>query len=103
MLGDFYFGKKSLILLYFKNHNKEFCEVLGGEHLKNSEKICLLFSNENEKQVLDRLKKLNVIVYCQPTQLPISSLKLTKGDAVFKNISTSNANVIRNLGIFVTV
>lgn len=44
-----------------------------------------------------------MIVYCQPGGLPISTVKLTRGAEVFANLASSNANYIRNFGIFVTV
>ncbi len=41
--------------------------------------------------------------YAQPGENSPSDITLTKGNQVFRNISTNNADYIRNLGFFVTV
>lgn len=108
ILGDFLFGKKRVMQKYFEmNSEKNKLYVKFNEMFKQQksevDKYCLLFTNENLTKIKNSLKNVNGYVYAQPGTVPNVNVKFEKGTEVLKNLATSNAEHLRNLGVFVTV
>ena len=88
---------------FFHGVNNEFSDKIKNLKSMTNEKFSLFFTNSTEAEVSAIMPKLNHTVFAQPATVPMSTILLTKGTDVFNNVSVTNANYIRNLGIFVSV
>lgn len=80
----------------------KFSGILGS--LKSpTESLCLFFTNDSLKEVEKNLKDIKPYCYVQPGQPAMATITLNEGTEVFKSISTSNAEHLRNLGLDITV
>lgn len=108
ILGDFLFGKKRVMQKYFEiNSEKNNLYIKFNEMFKQIksevDKHCLLFTNQNLTKIKKSLKSITGFVFAQPGTIPNVNVKFEKGTEVLKNLATSNAEHLRNLGVFVTV
>ena len=102
--GEFYFGKKTLLMKALESQKDKFAELK--DFLKSStflQKVCFYFTNSDQNEIQEQLNKLYQESYAQPGELSPTNITLSKGNQVFQSISTNNADYIRSLGFFVTV
>ena len=103
--GELVFGKKSVLAKFFENMGEKDENYLkASEFLKNVDsQVTVLFTNESIEDIQKQIVNTDVTVFAQPGTKALATVELQPGNEVFDHISTSNANYLRNLGVFVTV
>ena len=105
-LSQVVFGKKRIIKLALQQYSESkpehedmnlLCDFLKGPS------VAIIFSNLQSSVLDEKLKKFSQIEYAQPGHPSPANIVLTKGDAVFTSLSTSNDTHLKKLGLDVLV
>ena len=111
-LSKIVFGKKSILklaLTTYKENDEINTNGIYSEHLEmlsdfiDEQSVALIFSNLPTSALKSKLENFKKIEYALPNSVSPANVLLTKGDSVFKNLSVSNDNYLRGLGLDVIV
>jgi mRNA turnover protein 4 len=97
------FGKKSILKLALGGSEESsddsvnmLCDFFDGQ-------IALVFTNQPVSTLKSKLENFSKIEFAQPGSISPANVVLSKGDTVFKSMSSSNDEYLRNLGLDVNV
>ena len=98
------FGKKSILKMALgtsEESSEDSVNMLSD--FFNDGQIALVFSNQPVSTLKSKLENFSKIEFAQPGSLSPANVVLGKGDTVFKSMSSSNDEYLRNLGLDVNV
>ena len=104
-LSNLVFGKKTILKLALNSleDSPDFKNITMLSDFIEGSHVAMVFSNLPVSSLKEKLENFNSIEFAQPQSVSPANIVLTKGDAVFKMLSTSNDAYLRTLGLDILV